>query len=93
MIPTPRSGRRAKYSEANGRSEKAGDSNIEVHLDEQAFDCALAKVLENLPREPIMLFALRYEEDCTLAELLKSFASLSKPSLAKPSVIALIDKN
>lgn len=58
-----------KYLWQMADEEEAGDSNIEVHLDEQAFDCALAKVLENLPPEPRMLFALRYEEELTLTEI------------------------
>lgn len=58
-----------KYLWQMADEEEAGDSNIEVHLDEQAFDCVLAKVLENLPPEPRMLFALRYEEELTLTEI------------------------
>lgn len=58
-----------KYLWQMADEEEAGDSNIEVHLDEQAFDYALAKVLENLPPEPRMLFALRYEEELTLTEI------------------------
>lgn len=58
-----------KYLWQMADEEETGDSNIEVHLDKQAFDCALAKVLDTLPPEPRMLFALRYEEELTLTEI------------------------
>lgn len=49
--------------------DEAGESNIEIKLDEQAFDAALAEVIEALPPEPRMLFALRYEEELSLTEI------------------------
>ena len=49
--------------------EEAVDSNIEMALDAATFDQLLSKVLETLPPEPRMLFALRYEEDLSLAEV------------------------
>ena len=49
--------------------EEAIDSHIESHLDAQAFDEALKKILAALPTEPRMLFALRYEEELSLSEI------------------------
>ncbi len=41
----------------------------ELQMDASAFDRALAEVLAGLPREPRLLFALRYEEELTLEEI------------------------
>lgn len=49
--------------------EEAVDNQIEIHLDAQAFDRALAKVLKAMPPEPRMLFALRFEEELPLGEI------------------------
>ena len=49
--------------------EEATDSGIEIALDAAAFDQALSAVLKTLPPDPRMLFALRFEEELSLAEI------------------------
>lgn len=50
-------------------TEEAQDNGIESHLDAQAFDEALSAILDTLPDEPRMLFALRYEEELSWSEI------------------------
>ena len=49
--------------------EEAIDCGIEIALDAQAFDAALEQILQQMPTEPRMLFALRYEEELSLNEI------------------------
>lgn len=49
--------------------EEAVDTDIESRLDAQTFDHALSEILSTLSLEPRMLFALRYEEELTFAEI------------------------
>ena len=49
--------------------EEVADSGVEIALDSAAFDRALTEVLKDLPAAPRMLFALRFEEELSLAEV------------------------
>ena len=42
--------------------------SVETRLDQKAFDAALRRALDGLPPEARMLFALRFEEELTVAE-------------------------
>lgn len=50
-------------------SDEAMDSRVESHLDAKAFDHALSCLLQEMPTEPRMLFALRFEEELSLGEI------------------------
>ena len=49
--------------------EEAAESDVEIALDAAVFDQALSAVLKEMPPEPRMLFALRFEEELSLAEI------------------------
>ena len=49
--------------------DEASDTDIESRLDAKSFDRALSEILSTLAPEPRMLFALRYEEELSFAEI------------------------
>ena len=49
--------------------DEASDTDIESRLDAESFDRALSEILSTLAPEPRMLFALRYEEELSFAEI------------------------
>ena len=57
------------YEWHQGGVEESAENDIESRLDAQTFDNALSEILTTLPPEPRMLFALRYEEELTFAEI------------------------
>ena len=49
--------------------EEACDNDIIDQLDQQAFDEALSRLLENMPPESRLLFSLRFEEELTVPQI------------------------
>ena len=59
----------AEYAGSMAAAGEAVDGLAGVRLDDEAFDRALSAVLEGLPDEARLLFALRYEQGFPLADI------------------------